>query len=141
MKRIVLQIDKPDLVSVDGFIRNICDENHINNYYATLSVPVMRAVEKGVAFGLEQQKGSEITVLCDYCASGIVFRVDGLPGFLNNDDLMVANMLADKVELSNDASSVQMTFAIRGISSEEAARRVATLECFYHSPSAVVMQM
>ena len=45
MERIVIQKDNVDFLHVDAFIRGICDECHIDNYYATISVAVTKSVE------------------------------------------------------------------------------------------------
>ena len=50
-------------------------------------------------------------------------------------------MLADDIELSDDASTLQMSFAIRGIDYREAAKRISVLDHFYHPASASWLQM
>ena len=55
MESIVLHADSAYMVSVDNFVRAICDINHISNYYATILVAVQEAVEHVVAFGKVNQ--------------------------------------------------------------------------------------
>ena len=141
MEKFVLQLDSLDLVRVDNFVRAICDENHIDNYYATISVSVTKAVESAFASGSENQKCNHVALSFGYSPKGITFKVTSKQGLLNPSDLSIISMLADEVELLDDDSSLQMTFAIRGIDHKEAAQRVATLEHFYHPAPAEVLQM
>lgn len=139
MEKIVLHVDSGCMMCVDNFVRAICDTNHIGNYYATILVAVEEAVERAAAFEKNPKDGIEVSF--DYCPQGVFFRVQGSEGCFRKDDLSLVYMLADGVELSNGSSTLQLSFAIRGIDFDEAAKRVSVLEHFYHPASSKVLQM
>ena len=141
MESIVLHADSAYMVSVDNFVRAICDINHISNYYATILVAVQEAVEHVVAFGKVNQPSDDIQLTFDFCPQGVFFRVRGAKGCFQSDDHSLMRMLADNIELSDDASTLQMSFAIRGIDYREAAKRISVLDHFYHPASASLLQM
>lgn len=45
MESFVIQSNNQGLAEIEGFLGCFCDENHIANYFATISVPVLQAVE------------------------------------------------------------------------------------------------
>ena len=141
MEKLVLHADSAYLTSVDNFVRDICDTNHIGNYYATISVPITEAVNKAMACGDSESQPVEVGLSCDYCPQGILFCVQGKQGCFQNDDFLLIRMLADQVELSSDSSSIRMTFAVRGIDCGEAAQRISVLQRFYHPVTAAMLQM
>ena len=125
MEKFVIQVDSTYMVNVDSFVRAICDMNHIGNYYATILVAVREAVEKAVTFEKERQQPADVELVFDYCSKGVSFRVQGAQGCF----------------MSDDASVLQMSFAIRGIDYREAAKRVSVLEHFYHPTPTEMLQM
>lgn len=141
MEKLVLHADSSYLAGVDSFVRDICDTNHIGNYYATISVPVTEAVNRAMTCGNAESQPMEVILFCDYCPQGILFSVQGRQGCFQNDDFSLIRMLADQVELSDDCSSMRMTFAVRGIDCGEAAQRISVLQRFYHPISAAMLQM
>lgn len=141
MESVVLHADSAYMVSVDNFVRAICDTNHIGNYYATILVAVKEAVDCAMAFLKGHQQPGEVQLAFDYCPQGVYFRVHGMNGCFQSDDLSLVRMLADGLELSDDKSSLQLSFDIRGIDYGEAAKRVSVLEHFYHPAASKVLQM
>ena len=141
MEKIVLHADSANMVSVDNFVRAICDTNHIGNYYATVLVAVGEAVERAVEYGKEKGLDVNLELAFDYCRQGVFFRVQGLQGCFASGDYSLVHMLADEVLLLDDGSALQMTFAIRGIDYGEAAKRVSVLERFFHPAHTQVLQM
>lgn len=133
MERIVIQKDNVDLKHVDAFIRGICDQCHIDNYYATISVAVTKSIE--AALSCKADDGSDAGVQVDFAYSsyGILFTVvNSTECFdMGNETMELPSMLADKVVVSNDRSEVQLFFSVRGIDAGEASRRVSVLNQFY----------
>ncbi|MBQ9864916.1 MAG: hypothetical protein IJM33_06200 [Bacteroidales bacterium] len=133
MERIVIQKDNVNLMPVDAFIRGICDECHIDNYYAMISVAVTKSIE--VALSSKANAGSDDNVLIDFAYSpfGILFTIVNSTGCFNigNESMELPSMLADKVVVSDNKSRVQLFFSVRGIDAAEASRRVAVLNQFY----------
>ena len=140
MERVVIHNDGSYLIEVDNFVRSICDTYHIGNYYATISVPVMDAVKKSMGLQDDSIQQSEVEVFFDYDVRGVCFHINGTKGCFHSDDLLLIRMLCDQVDVSNDYSQIELSFAIRGIDCNEAAQRVATLEHFFHPKSVEVLQ-
>jgi len=143
MERIVLQSDNTDMIRVDGFIRTICDDNHIYNYYATISVAVTRMLDRATTYSVDSHVSSGVSLGFDFCSQGIIFSIVGSKGCFSekDDSLNIARMLSDEVTVSDDRSKVELVFEVRGIDGHEAKRRVAILQKFYHSVPAVILQM
>lgn len=138
MEQIEIQNGTNYQMIVDNFIRNICDDNHVYNYYATISVPVLQAVDSVMS----HSSNHKATLSFRHCREGLSFSLqcelaDFSSQSSNNDDIFLfAEALADKVCVSDNGHSLQMIFAIRGIDATEAARRVSVLEQFsVHSPT------
>ena len=140
MERVVIHKDSAYQMVVDNFVRSLCDTYHLGNYYATISVPIMDALKKAMALSDESAQPNEVVVSFDYDVRGVCFRVDGTKGCFRSDDLLLIRMLCDQVEVSDDYSQIELSFAIRGIDCDEAAQRVAILEHFYHPTSTKVLQ-
>jgi hypothetical protein len=141
MEKIVLHADSAYMVRLDNFVRAICDTNHIGNYYATIAVPVTEAVKNAMDFDKENHGVGNVEVTSDYDAHGMLFCVRGAEGCFRSDDFVLIRMLADAVKVTDDSSTLQMSFAIRGIDCGEAAQRISVLEHFYHPTSVKVLQM
>lgn len=144
MESIVIQSDIVNMVLAENFVDAICDERHLDNYYATISVPVLKAVENAILFGSKNNSKSSVTLSCDYYRGGIVFTIqapescfaeipngDIPPAGSFQEAMFLVGMLADEVKPSDDGCSLQIKFAIQGIKPEEAAQRIAVLEKFY----------
>ena len=141
MEKIVLHVDSAYMVALDNFVRAICDTNHIGNYYATIAVSVVEAVKKAMEFEKERHQAECVEVISDYDAQGMSFCVHGSKGCFCTDEFSLIRMLADAVTVSDDSSTLQVSFAIRGIDCREAAQRISVLEHFYHATSVKVLQM
>jgi hypothetical protein len=133
MERIVIQKDNVDFLHVDAFIRGICNECHIDNYYATISVAVTKSVEVALSSKTDASSDDKVQVDFDYTPYGILFTVVNSTECFNlgNESMELPSLLADKVVVSDDSSQVQLFFSVRGIDADEAYRRVSVLNQFY----------
>lgn len=149
MEQLVIQADIANLTLVENFVRAICDDNHIVNYYATISVPVMKAVEHAILGG----SSSQLTLLFSHCHDGITFSIQAdTPSFSPiaaeqvppagspEEALYLISMLSDQMEVSDEGRTLQMTFDLQGIDTNEACNRVEVLEQFYASVRTLVPQ-
>ena len=118
---------------IDAFIRGICDECHIGNYYATISVAVTKSVEVALSSKAAASSDDKVQVDFAYSPYGILFTVVNSTGCFNlsNESMEFPSLLADKVVVSDDKSQVQLFFSVRGIDADEASRRVSVLNQFY----------
>lgn len=142
MEKLVIQVDKSNIPLVDNFLRAICDNNHIVNYYATISVPIMKAMEVVERIS----PASSLSILFDYLRGGITFTVQtDSPCFLsvenateNSDDefadaAFLITLLSDHTKVTDEGRTLQIFFDVRGIDASEAFARVQVLEHFYES--------
>ena len=133
MERIVIQKDNVNLQHVDAFIRSICDNCHIDNYYATISVAVTKSIEAALSCEANDRTDADVRVDFAYSPYGILFTVvNSTECFdMGNESMELPSLLADKVVVSDDRSQVQLFFSVRGIDADEASRRVSVLNQFY----------
>lgn len=143
MEKIVIQKHKVSIRKVEDFIAAVCYENHLDNYHATISVPVLQAVE--FALNHCNTENDTIVITSDYCREGIFFSIktdiddlfnqdsDALPSpALQADSFSLIQMLSDKVEVLDWGRMLRLIFHLRGIALTERDRRVAVLDSFFH---------
>ena len=149
MEKLVIQPDKSSLPLVENFVRAICDGNHIVNYYATISVPVLKAFETAIL-----SSSSALSLIFDHCRGGIYFSIQSdVPCFFFNqttetvpaagspeESSYLIETLSDRMEVSDEGRTLQLTFEVEGIDIGEATLRVQALKLFYESISTQVHQ-
>ena len=144
MKTLVLQSNKESLASVEDFLGVLCDEMHINNYYATISVPILHAVENAIVHGNNNDPQKKVLIHYGECRGGLSFAIeDEGNGFdysdcgsltgdtCSGEGLFLMKMLSDKLEFLNNGSTVRMEFAIGGVDAAHVHQRIATLNAYY----------
>lgn len=131
MENIEIQNNTNTEVAVNNFIEAICDDNHIYNYFATISMAVLPVVQAAL------QHSSKVMLNFDYTPSGPIFSIHSDDICFSRDSEIFADMflfvemLSDKYQLEDDGHTLQLLFAIRGIDAQEALRRTSVLERFY----------
>ena len=147
MKDIAIQLDSGSLRKAEDFVAAICYDNHLDNYHATIAVPVIGAVEQVMQYqDSNAPVPAPVSLLCKYCQEGISFTVTGAVSAFSEDALndansadalrdavAVAHLLADKVEVLNDGCALRMFFFVQGIDSSECSRRISVIKHFYVS--------
>lgn len=141
MEKIVIQTDKGDLLQVENFIQALCDGYHLGNYAATISVPVLKAVELALAADKTQQ---DVVVESDYCATGVCFTIKSQTPCFSQDDasplsspaqldesFLFFQMLADSFEVLEQGKMITFIFAVRGINPIEAENRMSVIQQFF----------
>ena len=144
MESIVIQSDINNLTAVECFIDHICDEWHINNYMATITMSVLQAVENAVKHGNACDAEKKVTVSCDSCKGGLSFSVKdegkgfdyenfsiSSPNAMDATGIFLMKSLSDNLIFSEGGSRVTMDFMISGIESLRAIERMSTLRRFY----------
>lgn len=142
MKTTGIQLNDMSLRQAEDFIAGICDDNHLDNYHATIAVPVLKAVEIIIQSGSNQSVAPTINLKSEYTPKGIAFTVSSryscFPSSLANSSLdslpesyCLFQLLADQVEVLDDGKSICMTFFVRGIDEQESVRRMSVLNHFY----------
>lgn len=144
MKDIVIQLNKNAVRQAEDFIAAICYENHLENYLATMTVPVINAVEQVLDRKETCSCEESVGLKCEYCQEGISFIVsstvncffsnpaDPLPtSALSSDAVYMAQLLADEIEVLDEGNALRMVFCVRGIDATESSRRISVLNHFY----------
>lgn len=142
IEKTVIQNDSSAVRSVEDYIAAVCYENHLDNYHATIAVPVLGVVQAMIG-DYSADMGS-IVLQSDYCREGVFFnitssadcfrredqRIEASPTPLS-DSLSLAGMLADEMRVLDDGRTLQLIFHLRGIAARETERRKSVLEKFY----------
>lgn len=137
----VIQSDMSLLPTVEERLFHFCHECHVGNYYSTVSVATMQAVENAVVHGNGSKPDKHVELTMGTCRGGIFvevvdegegFKYD-LYGNLPSEDQMagegifVMKQLADQVTFSDGGRRVRLEFVVDGIDPADALQRIAIL--------------
>lgn len=144
MERLVIQSDIKNITQVEFFVDAICDHWNINNYAATIAMPLLQAVENAIVHGNHSDPAKRVSITADTCKGGVSFAVeDEGRGFDytsfgelpeeqgRGTGLFLMRTLADRLTFDNGGSRVEMMFVINGIDPARALERITTLSHFY----------
>lgn len=142
IEKTVIQNDSSAVRSVEDYIAAVCYENHLDNYHATIAVPVLGVVQAMIV-DYSADMGS-IVLQSDYCREGVFFNITSSADCFHREDqeieasptplsdsLSLAGMLADEMRVLDDGRTLQLIFHLRGIAARETERRKSVLEKFY----------
>lgn len=149
MEKIVIQNDGLALNRVEDFIAALCYENHLDNYHATISVPVMQMVQTLLA-DLNFKQDDSLTISSGLCRKGLFFNITCGYDLLNtgsidtepsptllSDSFSLAHLLADEVSIHDEGKTIQFLFYLRGIPMVESERRKQVIASFDNKMSLV----
>ncbi len=141
MEDLVIQSNDQNIEKVESFLWDICESNHITDYFGIISVPVVQAVKNSIHHGNHDDDGKKVYISCKYIQSGISFSVsDEGEGFdhykygefpMNDGDrkgLYLIKHLADNVSYVDGCLS--MDFMICGVDERFASMRRKVIENF-----------
>lgn len=144
MESLVIQSNRDNMPIVEHFLCNVCEQKHLNNYFATISVAVMQAVDNAIVHGNKCNESKQVQIQCGPCKGGIYFEVQdqgegfnydrGVASAVNEESgrgLCLINMLADSVSYNNEGRQLRMEFLISGIESSSAEKRSAVVAHFF----------
>ena len=140
MEKAMIQMDISNIALLDGFVEEVCEEHHLDNYYATIAVAVTNAVQYALA-----KDSEKVALSCGHYDKGICFTLSCAEGtfdtFLAEGSTLtymptsemsfLIKTLADDLLVTTDGSTLQVRFAVQGIAPRECAARIALLEKFY----------
>ena len=72
MEKLVLQTHESAIERTESFISAVCGKYHLDNYYAIISVPVLKAMNHALS-----TRQMPVVVTFDYSKDGICFNVSG----------------------------------------------------------------
>ncbi len=144
MKNIVIQSNVSNLSTVEQFLDTICDSMNISNYYATITMAVLQAVENAIVHGNNSDENKFVSIDCFKCRGGIAFTIeDEGEGFDfstysdlpmlegKGDGIFLMKTLSDKCEFTEGGKKVRLEFMIQGIEALHSLERAATLQHFF----------
>lgn len=144
MESFVIQSNNQGLAEIEGFLGCFCDENHIANYFATISVPVLQAVENAIIHGNANDPTKQVRLECGFRQGGVYFLVEDQGVGFNyaafgdcpnaNDKgqgIFLIKSLSDHYEYANGGSLLRMDFDINGIEASDSIERMAKLQHYY----------
>ncbi len=144
MENIKIQSDISNLVKIEQFIDAVCDNMNIHNYFATISMAVLQAVENAIVHGNHSDAAKTVSLKYAKCKGGIAFIVeDEGKGFdWNNyselpleegqgDGIFLMKTLSDSCVYSKGGRKVRLEFMIQGIDASRSLERAATLQKFF----------
>lgn len=74
MEKLAIQSDMSNIVKVEDFVSRICSDKNINNYYATISMSVLQAVENAIIHGNNSDSTKIVTVISGECRGGVFLK-------------------------------------------------------------------
>lgn len=144
MERIVIQSNVSNLVQIEQFLDTVCDTMNIHNYYASISMAVLQAVENAIVHGNNSDENKTVSIGYSKCKGGIAFVVEDEGDGFNykeyegfpmesgvGEGMFLMKTLADTCTFSKGGKRVRLEFMIQGIEQARSLERVATLRRFY----------
>lgn len=148
METIAIQSIIDNMPLVEDFVSKFCDEHHIDNYFAIISVPVLQAVGNAICHGNASDPTKTVSITADNCKGGVAFTIEdqGL-GFDfqkyvgsaidQATGIFLMQSLSDSMEYSNGGRTLRLEFMINGIDGSDALERISCLQHFYMTQSVV----
>lgn len=139
----VIQSDIANLPYVEERVFHFCQECHVGNYYAAVSVAAMQAVENAIIHGNGSDDTKKVSIELGNCRGGLFVEVKdegrgfdfGRFGSLEKEGegngIFVMKSLADKMSYSDGGRTVRMEFVVNGIDPADALERVAVLQSHF----------
>ena len=84
IEKTVIQNDSSAVRSVEDYIAAVCYENHLDNYHATIAVPVLGVVQAMIG-DYSADMGS-IVLQSDYCREGVFFNITSSADCFHRED-------------------------------------------------------
>ena len=140
---LIIQSNIVNLPYVEERLFHFCSECNVGNYYSTVSMAVLQAVERAISCDEELSKTDNILIEMGNCRGGVFFEVKGAaPVFVisetvakNNypDDksFFIIKSLSDRMFLSDDGKSIRLEFDVNGIDPADALERVSVVQSHF----------
>ena len=144
METIKIQSVDENMQQVEAFIESVCTDLNCHNYFGTISVAVLQAVENAIVHGNKRDPEKNVTIKFSRAKGGVLFTVedegDGFDADKFSDlptdteqgtGIFLMRTLSDNCQFSNGGRQVKMLFTIQGIDASAAMERVNTLTAFF----------
>lgn len=144
METIKIQSVEANIPQVEAYLESVCSDFNCYNYFGTISVAVLQAVENAIVHGNKCNPDKTVTIKYSRAKGGLAFVVeDEGNGFdytqytdLPTDTeqgtgLFLMNVLSDQCQFSNKGRRVKMLFKIQGVEPSISMERANTLTSFF----------
>ena len=146
----VIQSDIALLPSVEERLFQFCHLCHVGNYYSTISVAALQAVENAIVHGNGADASKSVELTLGTCRGGLFVEVaDQGAGFDHEayghlpsgdttvgEGIFVMRQLADRLTYSDGGRRVRLEFTVAGIDPADALERVAILQQHFSTVAA-----
>lgn len=142
---LIVQSNEEGLREVEDFLERSLDTYHVAHYAATVTVPVLQAVQNAIFHGNAGDADKHVRIAVGHCRGGIYFEVeDEGKGFdfekslsqsasmEQGRGLFLISSLSDRFVYSKGGSKVRMEFDIDGVYADDSLQRTAHLSHYYH---------
>ena len=135
----VIQSDNANLPYVEERLFHFCSECNIGNYYSTVSVAALQAVETAIHFG---NGDSNISVELGVCRGGVYVEICGEGNLFvdlfsdsfdvsgNGKGLFIIRSLSDRVMCFEGGRKVRLEFDVNGVDPADVLERISVLHSF-----------
>jgi serine/threonine-protein kinase RsbW len=135
-----------NLLRVEQFVEEICDENYISdNYFGNIMLAIEEAVKNAMIHGNKQVASKQVTLTFERKRGEICFTVEDegegfnpvkIPNPVESEDfkgngIFLIRSLADKVNFNHSGNKVEISFAITSINQETTLRRISHLKSYF----------
>ncbi len=123
-------------------LESICQENNINNYFATISVAVSQVLE--IVSGFSGQQTNQIEFSFEQCVGGVAIGIaaEGKPfesfdisdkqaSDFKDEKSYIINNLADRTEVLNEGRGLELDFFVNGIEPELLSSRREKIKQYF----------
>jgi serine/threonine-protein kinase RsbW len=152
MEKLTLDSRPENISSIERFVEEICDYYNINDtYFGNILIALTEAFKNAVAHGNNNDESKKIHVVFESKPKGLSFTVtDEGSGFdpdsvkdpldlnISSDTptgrgLFLIRSLSDKVNITNEGSSIEMFFRISGIGHKAMKKRISHFNDYFHT--------
>lgn len=138
----VIQSDIANLPYVEERVFHFCRECNVGNYYSTVSVAALQAVENAIVHGNGSDSTKSVTISLGTCGGGVFVEVsDEGHGFdysrygsideTSGQGIFIMKSLADRMSFSESGRKVRMEFDVNGIDPADALERASVLQAHF----------
>jgi len=142
---LIVQSNEEGMREVEDFLDRSFDTHHVAHYAATITVPVLQAVQNAIHHGNVDDATKHVRIEVGHCRGGIYFEVEDEGAGFDYETLLsqpatiekgrglfLISTLSDGFSFSKGGRCLRMEFNIEGVFTDDAAQRLSSLQHFYH---------
>ena len=141
-----------DLIQVEQFVDEICENYHISNrYYGNILLAVEEAVKNAIIHGNKLNSAKFVKINFERKPNGLLFRIEDegngfnigeIPNPLETDKetgngIFLIRSLADRVKFNSLGNEVEILFSISSINQETTLQRITQMNTYFQKHKTV----